>query len=114
MTTPRNGTHGQRLREQRQARGWNIPQMARKLRESAALAGDTLPRPECLVTMIRRWEKGGGISERYHLHYSRAFQIPPEQFRSTTTPSPPEEHEAAKVTVVIIVLPACGQAHAES
>ena len=31
MTKPHPGAHGQWLREQRQARGWNIQQMARKL-----------------------------------------------------------------------------------
>ena len=43
MTKPHARTNGQWLREQRQARGWNIQQMARKLRETATLAGDTLP-----------------------------------------------------------------------
>ena len=57
MMIPRSGGHGPWLREQRQAQGWNIQQMARKLRETAALAGDTLPQNDCLATMVRRWER---------------------------------------------------------
>ncbi|HUC59282.1 MAG TPA: hypothetical protein VMA95_17910 [Streptosporangiaceae bacterium] len=121
MTTPHTGGHGQWLRGQRQARGWNIRQMARKLRETAARAGDTLPQNDCLATMIRRWEKGNGISERYQLHYCHAFQIPPRHFGSTppseAAPGEPAPNSAASdhepVTVVlIIIVPAPGQAAA--
>ena len=77
MTTPQPGTRSHWLREQRQARDWNIQQMARKIREAAKAAGDAAPESGCLATMIRRWEKGGGISERYRLHYCRAFHVPP-------------------------------------
>src|ERR1700761_8316038 len=80
MTAPHPGPHGPWLREQRQARGWNIQQMARKLPAAGALAGDTLPATESLAVMIRRWENGSGISERYRLHYCHAFHIPPRHF----------------------------------
>src|SRR6185437_15427330 len=61
--------HGQWLRQQRQAQGWSISQMRRKLREAAKAKGDTLPDNECLAVMIHRWENGrSGISERYRLH----------------------------------------------
>jgi transcriptional regulator with XRE-family HTH domain len=105
MTGRRTSAGGQWLRGQRQARGWSVPQMARKLREAGTLVGDVLPGPDCLATMIRRWERGSGISERYQLHYCRAFQIHPEQFGSTPGSSAPE-HEPVEIALVIIVLPA--------
>ncbi len=54
--------------------------MGRKLRDAARTADDTIPGIECLNTMIRRWEHGAGISERYRLHFCRAFSIPPDDF----------------------------------
>lgn len=73
--------YGRWLREQRQARSWSVPQMGRKLREAAAAAGDTLPSRDCLHVMIHRWEDDrSGISERYRLHFCKAFQIPADQF----------------------------------
>lgn len=74
-------THGQWLREQRRARGWNVQQMMRELREAAAHAGDKLPGKKSLTIMIRRWERdGSGISERYRLHYCAAFKTPADRF----------------------------------
>ena len=116
MTGSQNGTSGQWLRDQRQARGWSVPQMARKLRESGTCAGDILPSPDCLATMIRRWERGSGISERYQLHYCRVFQIQPENFGDPSVlrpgPDEPTAHSAACCreptrVVLVIVLPAC-------
>jgi hypothetical protein len=80
---PTGQLRGQWLREQRRARGWNIALMSRKLREAARTADDAIPGTQCLTTMIRRWEQGAGISERYQLHYCRAFSIPPDRFAST-------------------------------
>ena len=71
---------GQWLRQQRQSRSWNVPELARQLRQAARASGDTLPGSDCLCTMIRRWERGSGVSERYLLHYCRTFRITPEQF----------------------------------
>ena len=69
------------LRQQRQSRSWNVPEMTRRLRHAARASGDNLPANECLFTMIRRWERGEtGVSERYRLHYGKAFGITPEQF----------------------------------
>ena len=107
MANPQAGAHGQWLREQRQARGWSIQQMTRKLREAAALAGDTLPEADCLGTMIRRWEKGGGVSERYQLHYCRVFQIRPGHFGGTPASDTGDDHEPFRVVYVIIVLRTC-------
>jgi hypothetical protein len=61
--------------------------MARKLRDAARTADDTTPGSDCLTTMIRRWENGAGITERYQLHYARALRIPPDEF--ATAPPPP-------------------------
>jgi hypothetical protein len=74
-------TRGQWLRDQRQARGWSVPQMRRQLREAAEAAGDKLPGNDALSVMIHRWEDDrSGISERYQLHYCRAFEMPPGSF----------------------------------
>ncbi len=75
-----SGAYGEWLRKQRQARGWNVPEMCRQLRQAAVDAGDKLPANECLTTMIRRWENGGGVSERYRLHYCRALGLALEEF----------------------------------
>ncbi len=116
MTSTQAGSLGEWLRQQRRIRGWNIPYMGRMLRQAATEAGDIVPKQDYLSTMIRRWEKSGHISERYRLHYSRAFQISPEHFGGTTTSeaapeamtptanSTPCGHGSAR-TVLVIVLP---------
>jgi tetratricopeptide (TPR) repeat protein len=59
-----------RLRTEREARLWDIPEMARELRR---LAPD-LPDIETLARMIRRWEAGQHRpGMRYQLLYARAF-----------------------------------------
>ncbi len=64
--------------------------MRRHLREAARESGDTLPGNECLGVMIRRWEKDdGGVSERYRMHYCRAFKIPFEKFGTAPVTPPP-------------------------
>jgi hypothetical protein len=80
---------GRWLRQQRQSRAWNVPELARRLRQAARASGDTLPSSECLWTMIRRWERGAGVSERYRLHYCKLFQIDPDQFGSARLPGSP-------------------------
>ena len=72
---------GAALRAQRQAHGWNVPEMARQLREAAKASGDrSVPGNKALCTYIRRWERGLiGPSERYRLHYCKAFGIPPDR-----------------------------------
>jgi len=54
--------------------------MARQLRDAATAAGDVLPASDTLIAMIRRWERGAGVSERYRLYYCRALGITFEQF----------------------------------
>ena len=70
------------LRQQRQARSWPVPEMARRLRAAAKDTGDTaVPANDALCRNIRRWESGhGGVSERYKLHYCQALGIPLMQF----------------------------------
>jgi hypothetical protein len=43
------------LRAQRQARGWNVPEMARRLRRAARSSGDLVPDNTALCTYVRRW-----------------------------------------------------------
>lgn len=72
---------GSFLREQRQARGWDVPEMARQLRQAAGSFGETVPGNDSLVAEIRRWERGRvGVSERYRLFFCKAFGIAPAQF----------------------------------
>jgi transcriptional regulator with XRE-family HTH domain len=73
-------SYGEWLRRHRQARGWAVVEMSRRLRQAATKTGDTLPDNECLTTMIRRWENGGGVSERYRMHFCQAFGIALENF----------------------------------
>ena len=67
---------GRWLREQRQARRWDVPEMARRLADAARDTRGDLPDHECLVRYIRRWESGSGMSERYRLLYAKAFGLP--------------------------------------
>jgi hypothetical protein len=70
------------LRQERRARGWPTMEMARRLCEAARASGDsTVPGKEAMCRNIRRWESGrGGVSERYTLHYCKAFGIPSHTF----------------------------------
>lgn len=71
------------LRQQRQARGWSVMEMARRLCEAGKASGDnTVPGKQAMCRNIRRWESGGGfgVSERYMLHYCKALDITPQMF----------------------------------
>jgi transcriptional regulator with XRE-family HTH domain len=82
MTWPEHRPlYGNWLRQQRQARKWNLPEMRRQLRMAAKDAGEELPNNQNLTVMIHRWEGDrSGISERYRIHYCRAFKIPLSEF----------------------------------
>jgi transcriptional regulator with XRE-family HTH domain len=68
---------GARLRAERKARGWDKPEMARRLAE--VLAGPRVDH-ESLVSYVKRWEPGKvAVSERYRLAYARAFGVDEEQ-----------------------------------
>ena len=87
------------LRRQRQANGWAVPEMARQLRMAATASGDRLPGNRALLTMIRRWESGGaGVSERYRLHFCRAFDIKPDEIGQATLPEAAASSPAPAIT----------------
>jgi transcriptional regulator with XRE-family HTH domain len=78
------------LRHQREARGWTRREMARRLIQAGRDTGDTsMPGMDSVGHNIHRWERGrGGLTERYKLHYCRAFGITPDQFGA----DPPTSH----------------------
>jgi hypothetical protein len=66
--------------------------MARQLRDTARAAGDQVPERDVLTGMIRRWERGYGVSERYRLHYCQVFGIEADEY-GTAEPAPPASAE---------------------
>jgi len=70
------------LRQQREARGWTRPDMARRLIQAGHAKGDTsMPGADSMCHNIYRWERGAdGLSERYKLCYSQILGIPPSHF----------------------------------
>jgi hypothetical protein len=72
------------LRQQRESRSWARPEMARQLISAARRSGDTsMPGVDSVSHNIYRWERGSnGLTDRYKLHYCRAFGISPDDFGS--------------------------------
>ena len=69
------------LRQQREDRGWTKAEMARRLTQAARDADDkAIPEHAGMLHNIHRWEREGGVSERYRHYYSRTFGIHPSQF----------------------------------
>jgi transcriptional regulator with XRE-family HTH domain len=69
-----------RICAERKARGWDKPEMARRLVRAAGDARSSLPSHESLLSYVKRWERGAvGISERYRLLYARAFDLPVDE-----------------------------------
>jgi tetratricopeptide (TPR) repeat protein len=69
------------LRREREARGWDRPEMARQLIAAARSKGDSrMPGVKSLTHNIYRWENGDGVSQRYMLAYCAAFGIGPAEF----------------------------------
>ena len=70
------------LRQQREARGWTRPDMARRLIKAGHAKGDhTMPGLDSMCHNIYRWERGAdGLSDRYKLLYCQVFDIPPSHF----------------------------------
>lgn len=62
---------GARLRRERQARGWDVPDMARALRVQGHASEH-----ESLVRQVRHWEKTGNIGEKNRFLYVAAFRLP--------------------------------------
>jgi len=75
---------GSWLRAERQARQWDVPEMARQVRK-AARDDPHLPELRDLRRMIRSWEAGEhALSERYRLLYATAFGIGPDELFTDT------------------------------
>jgi transcriptional regulator with XRE-family HTH domain len=91
---PRPGPGGPELgawlREQREARHWSRPEMARQLIRAAHAAGDTtMPGADNLQHNIYRWERGSnGLGDRYRLRYCQALGITPRDFGPGPHPAP--------------------------
>lgn len=70
---------GETLRAWRRSRGWDVPELARRIRQAAG--GDpTLPAHDSMLRMIHRWEKVGlntSRAQRYELLYAKALGISP-------------------------------------
>ncbi len=88
-------SNGGELREWRRSRGWDVPELARRLRRAAE---DPVAAHDGLIRMIRAWERGDHRpSERYELLYRRlglpganenepASQPPPASSQEDTEP----------------------------
>ena len=63
------------LRRWRQAKGWDVPRMARELRKAARDSGEDVAAHHGLVKMIPQWERGNRAPrERYRLLYLKVFE----------------------------------------
>lgn len=71
------------LREQRLERGWSVAEMGRQIQHAAKASNDhTVPRAAILASYVRRWEAAKiAPTERYRLHYCKALNIAPAEFR---------------------------------
>jgi hypothetical protein len=64
----------QTLRQWREAKGWDVPRMARELRKAARDTGEDVAAHHGLVKMIPQWERGNRAPrERYRLLYLKVF-----------------------------------------
>jgi transcriptional regulator with XRE-family HTH domain len=98
------GADGDALRAQRRSRGWDVPEMARRLRRAAG--DDPLPEHSDLVRMIRRWERGTyRLSERYELLYAAGLGVRPDDLRrpgdASRQPERPQGPHARSVIAAI-------------
>ena len=65
---------GENLRWWREAKGWDVPRMARELRKAARDSGEDVAAHHGLVKMIPQWERGDRVPrERYRLLYLKVF-----------------------------------------
>jgi transcriptional regulator with XRE-family HTH domain len=92
MSTDIRRLHAGRIRAERKARGWDKPEMARRLARAAGDTRGSLPDHDSLLTYVKRWERGTvGISERYRLLYCRAFDMAEEDLFASPQPILTEE-----------------------
>jgi transcriptional regulator with XRE-family HTH domain len=84
------GADGETLRALRRSRGWDVAEMARRLRRAA---GDSPLPDNCdLARMVHRWERGTyRPSERYELLYAAALGVRPEELHRPDNPGRPAE-----------------------
>ena len=63
------------LRQWRESQGWDVPRMARELRNAARDTGEDVAAHHGLVKMIPQWERGNRVPrERYRLLYLKIFE----------------------------------------
>jgi hypothetical protein len=75
------------LRAWRQSRGWDAPEMARRLRAAAREAGQPVASYQGLVRMVYAWERGDhALTERYALLYARALGVAPDDLARGAVP----------------------------
>jgi transcriptional regulator with XRE-family HTH domain len=87
-------TNGGELREWRRSRGWDVPELARRLRRAA---DEPIAAHEGLVRMIRAWERGDHRpSERYELLYRRLGLPPGNENGSEPQPTPTRHQEGTE------------------
>src|SRR3954452_23552610 len=69
-----------RLQYEREARGWDKPEMARQLR--AAITDPQCPSFDTVLSYVKRWESGRKvrqISTRYRLAYAKVLDLHPSE-----------------------------------
>src|SRR5260370_37332147 len=94
------------LRQQREARGWDKREMARRLVDAGRAAGDTsMPAVDGMYHNLHRWEHDGGVSERHKLNYCRVLGIHPSQF-GLHKPAEPLDAGPAAAAVPGMAVPA--------
>ncbi len=95
---------GGTLREWRRSRGWDVPEMAQRLRRAAREAGVPVAALRGLVRMIYAWERGDhAISERYQLLYAKALDLAPERLPGVPA-DPPDVPDLAGSPVSPLIL----------
>ena len=87
-------SNGGELRQWRRYRGWDVPELAQRLRRAS---DEPIAAHEGLVRMIRAWERGDHrLSERYELLYRR-LGLPAEKENGTEPrPAPTGSQESTE------------------
>lgn len=86
---------GARLRRERQARGWDVPDMARELR-----AHGHTSEHDSLVRQVRHWEKTGSVGEKNRLLYVAAFKLPYDDlFGADAEMLTPDDRERVQLAI---------------
>ena len=87
-------TNGGELREWRRSCGWDVPELARRLRRAA---DEPVAAHDGLVRMIRAWERGDHHpSERYELLYRRLGLPPGNENEPEHQPPPAGSQEGTE------------------